>query len=210
MLTLFNASALTALLQVLMIDIVLAGDNAVVIGMAAARVPQNVRGKVILWGLAAAVVLRVGLATIAVSLMEVIGLTLAGGILLLWVCWRFYRDITGINSDTCKAGIAKTLTLCGELAKDRVLVRRAILQIMLTDISMSLDNVLGVAGAARQHIDVLIIGLLLSVGLMGAAASLIAKLLQRYRWISYLGLTIVLYVALSMIWQGGHVVWGAF
>src|ERR1700722_39511 len=188
-LTLFQSGGLLALAQVLMIDIVLAGDNAVVIGMAAARVPEAIRGKVILWGLAAAVVLRVGLALMAVSLLEVIGLTLAGGILLLWVSWRFWRDISGQH----KAAHEVTATTS---------LRRAILQIVVADISMSLDNVLAVAGASLGHLDVLVIGLLLSVALMGLAANLIARLLERWRWISYFGLAIVVYVALSMIWHG--------
>ena len=196
-LTLFQPGGLFALLQVLMIDIVLAGDNAVVIGMAAARVPAGLRNKVIFWGLAAAVALRVGLAVVAVSLMKVIGLTLAGGILLLWVCWRFWRDISCAQPH-------ETQTAAPEAS-----LGPAITRIVLADISMSLDNVLGVAGAARDHLDVLVIGLLLSVGLMGAAANVIARLLDRFRWISYLGLAIVLYVALSMIWEGGHVVWKA-
>ncbi|HEY0265990.1 MAG TPA: TerC family protein [Rhizomicrobium sp.] len=197
-LTLFEPGGLVALAQVLMIDIVLAGDNAVVIGLAAARVPAELRKKVILWGLTAAVVLRVGLAVVAVSLMNVIGLRLAGGILLLWVCWRFWRDIRGGAHHDAPALEANAS------------LKRAILQIVLADVSMSLDNVLAVAGAAVGHLDVLVIGLLLSVALMGTAASFIAKLLERYRWISYVGLVIVLYVALSMIWHGGHQVLNAF
>ena len=197
-LTLFTASGLVALAQVLMIDVMLAGDNAVVIGLAAARVPKALRKKVILWGLVAAVVLRIGLAMVAVSLLEVIGLTLAGGILLLWVSWRFWRDISGPQK-------------AGHHAVDaNASLRRAILQIMIADISMSLDNVLAVSGAAVGHLDVLVIGLLLSVALMGAAAGLIARLLERWRWISYLGLLIVVYVALSMIWRGWHDVVAAF
>jgi YjbE family integral membrane protein len=197
-LTLFQPNGLWALAQVLMIDIVLAGDNAVVIGLAAARVPVALRKKVILWGLIAAVVLRIGLAIIAVSLMQVIGLRLAGGILLLWVCWRFWRDIRsgahGHDAPAMEAGAS---------------LKRAILQIVLADVSMSLDNVLAVAGAAVGHLDVLIIGLLLSVALMGTAANFIAKLLERYRWISYVGLAIVVYVSVSMIWHGGHQVLNA-
>jgi YjbE family integral membrane protein len=199
-LTLFQPGGLIALLQVLMIDIVLAGDNAVVIGLAAARVPPALRRKVIVWGLTAAVVLRVGLAVIAVSLMQVIGLRLAGGILLLWVCWRFWRDI---RSGAHDAHGAHALAAGASL-------RRAILQIVLADISMSLDNVLAVAGAAVGHLDVLVIGLLMSVALMGTAANFIAKLLERYRWISYIGLAIVLYVAVTMIWHGGNQVLNAF
>jgi YjbE family integral membrane protein len=191
-LTLLQPGGLVALAQVLMIDIVLAGDNAVVIGMAAAKVPPVLRNKVIFWGLVAAVVLRVFLAVIAVSLMKVIGLTLAGGILLLWVCWRFWRDIAG-NTHHEAAALEANAPL-----------RRAVTQIVLADVSMSLDNVLAVAGAARDHLDVLVLGLLLSVALMGAAANIIARLLERFRWITYLGLAVVLYVALSMIWHGAH------
>jgi YjbE family integral membrane protein len=198
-LTLFQPGGLIALAQVLMIDIVLAGDNAVVIGLAAARVPPALRKKVIVWGLAAAVVLRVGLAVIAVSLMQVIGLRLAGGLLLLWVCWRFWRDIRSGVHDAHAPALATGASL-----------RRAILQIVLADISMSLDNVLAVAGAAVGHLDVLVIGLMLSVALMGTAANFIAKLLERYRWISYIGLAIVMYVAVTMIWHGGNQVLNAF
>ncbi len=190
--TLFDQGGLFALAQVLMIDVVLAGDNAVVIGLAAARVPAEMRRKVILFGLAAAVLLRVAMALVAVQLMQVIGLMLAGGILLLWVSWRFWRDIS--------AGHAKEHAEIDANAS----LRKAIIQITLADVSMSLDNVLAVAGAAREHLDVLVIGLLMSVALMGAAANLIARLLERYRWISYVGLAIVVYVALSMIWSGSQ------
>lgn len=190
--TLFDQGGLFALAQVLMIDVVLAGDNAVVIGLAAARVPPQLRRKVILFGLAAAVLLRVAMALVAVQLMQIIGLTLAGGILLLWVSWRFWRDISGSHAKD-HAEIDPNASL-----------RRAIMQITLADVSMSLDNVLAVAGAARDHLDVLVIGLLMSVALMGAAANLIARLLERYRWISYVGLAIVIYVAISMIWSGSQ------
>jgi YjbE family integral membrane protein len=190
-LTLFSQGGLAALAQVLMIDVVLAGDNAVVIGMAAARVPPAIRAKVIFAGLAAAVLFRLGMAVIAVRLLGIIGLTLAGGILLLWVAWRFWRDLSRHRPNQVQMDAKGSLG-------------RAIFQIVLADISMSLDNVLAVAGAAREHLDVLAIGLLLSVALMGAAAGLIARLLDRFRWISYLGLAVVIYVALSMIWSGSH------
>jgi len=190
-LTLFSQGGLAALAQVLMIDVVLAGDNAVVIGMAAARVPAAIRAKVIFAGLAAAVLFRLGMAVIAVRLLGIIGLTLAGGILLLWVAWRFWRDLSRHRPNQVQMDAKGSLG-------------RAIFQIVLADISMSLDNVLAVAGAAREHLDVLAIGLLLSVALMGAAAGLIARLLDRFRWISYLGLAVVIYVALSMIWSGSH------
>jgi YjbE family integral membrane protein len=190
-LTVFTQGGLVALVQVLMIDVMLAGDNAVVIGMAAARVPPAIRAKVIFAGLAAAVVFRLGMAVIAVRLLGIIGLTLAGGILLLWVAWRFWRDLSRHQPSQVQMDAKGSLG-------------RAIFQIVLADISMSLDNVLAVAGAAREHLDVLAIGLLLSVALMGAAAGLIARLLDRFRWISYLGLAVVIYVALSMIWSGSH------
>jgi YjbE family integral membrane protein len=194
----FNESWLLALGQVLMIDVILAGDNAVVIGLAATRVPVEMRKKVILLGLIAAVVLRIALSLVAVQLLAIIGLLLAGGILLLWVCWRMWRDL----SDHGKAEIAPQIET-GASAK------KAIVQILIADVSMSLDNVLAVAGAARHHVDVLVIGLLLSIALMGAAATYIAKLLEKYRWISYIGLAIVVYVALKMIYDGGMEVWGA-
>jgi len=189
-LTLFQPGGLIALAQVLMIDVVLAGDNAVVIGMAAARVPPAMRKKVIFWGLSAAVGLRIMMAAVAVQLLAIIGLTLAGGILLLWVCWRMWRDIAGTKGHAAPE------------IDSNASAKRAIFQILIADISMSLDNVLAVAGAAREHLDVLVIGLLLSVGLMGAAANVIARLLERYRWIAYVGLAIVVYVAVMMIYHG--------
>ena len=181
---------LFALGQIIFIDLVLAGDNAIVVGLAASRVSPELRARVIFWGMAGAVILRVTFAAVATQLLTIVGLTLAGGILLLWVCWRMWRDIAAE-----KHQIAPEIT-AGASAK------RAILQILVADISMSLDNVLAVAGAARDHLDVLIIGLLMSVGLMGAAATYIARLLERYRWIAYIGLAIVVYVAIMMIYHG--------
>jgi YjbE family integral membrane protein len=198
-LTLLEPASLIALGQILMIDIVLAGDNAVVIGLAAARVPPALRGKVILWGMVAAVALRIVLSFMAVWLMKsVIGVTLAGGLLLLLVCWNIWREIRNTKPHHATA------------ADGQINMRRAIMQIVLADISMSLDNVLAVAGASHGNMLILAIGLLISVALMGAAANLIARLLERYRWISYIGLLIVLYVAITMIWHGGQEVFKAF
>ncbi|MEI9990910.1 MAG: TerC family protein [Rhizomicrobium sp.] len=203
----FSHASLFALLQVVLIDIVLAGDNALVIGMAAARVPQIVRRKVIFWGLVAAVVLRVCLASITVQLLEVIGLMFAGGILLLWVCWKLYRDIRDAAEEKNSLDALKTVAnkLGGPFNAEAstAMVRRAIVQIAAADLSMSLDNVLAVAGAAQKNLAVLAVGLMLSIGLMGIAASVIAKVLNRHPWVSYAGLFIVLYVAIKMIWQGG-------
>jgi YjbE family integral membrane protein len=193
-----------AFLQVILIDIVLAGDNAVVIGLAAACVPKPERRRVIFWGLAAAVVLRVALAVMTATILAVIGLTFAGGILLLWVSWRLYRDLRHPHAD-----VVGTNTI-GEHGKivpsalptSSVRVRRAILRIAAADLSMSLDNVLAVAGAAMNHVWVLTIGLALSIALMGFAAAAIANVLHRNPWISYAGLVVVVYVALRMIWLG--------
>ena len=189
-LTLLQPGGLLALAQVLMIDVVLAGDNAVVIGLAAARVPVKIRRKVILWGLIAAVVLRIAMAAVAVQLLAIIGLMLAGGILLLWVCWRMWRDIAG-----SKDHVAPEIE-AGASAK------RAIIQILVADLSMSLDNVLAVAGAAAHDMNALVFGLILSVVLMAVASTLVAALLARYRWIGWLGLAIIVYVAGNMTLDG--------
>ena len=206
----FSHGGFLALIQVVLIDIVLAGDNVVVIGIAAARVPLAIRRKVIFWGLVAAVVLRVVLATITAELLAVIGLMFAGGILLLWVCWKLYRDIRGAAEE--KKAIEAMAAISGKLgaspshAASSAMVRRAVVQIAAADLSMSLDNVLAVAGAARNHVVVLAIGLVLSIGLMGVAANVIARVLNRHAWISYAGLFIVLYVALNMIWRGAFMI----
>jgi YjbE family integral membrane protein len=203
--------AFAALIQVILIDIAMAGDNAIVIGLAATRVPKPDRRKVIFGGLAAAVVLRLVLAVMTATILERIGLMFAGGILLLWVAWRLYRDIHHGQDD--KIG---TKALSHEVGSDgsgapepQHDVRKAIIQIAIADVSMSLDNVLAVAGAAMKHVWVLVVGLILSIALMGFAASMVARLLQRYPWISYAGLTIVVYVALRMIYFGGMEIWGA-
>lgn len=181
----------TVLVQVLMIDLVLAGDNAVAVGLAAGGLSPEQRKKVIFAGLAAAVVMRIGFAIVTAQLMAIIGLLLAGGVLLLWVCWKMWRDLRSQShhEEADAAKPAKTF-------------RAAFIQILIADLSMSLDNVLAVAGAAHSHPLLLAVGLLVSVVLMGFAANAIAKLLNTHRWIGYVGLGIVLYVSLHMIWQG--------
>jgi YjbE family integral membrane protein len=184
---------------------VLAGDNAVVIGIAAAKVPKPDRRKVIFWGLVAAVALRIILAAATATILDTIGLMFAGGILLLWVSWRLYRDLSAPHEEHIGTSALNDLPHVdpsGHLTTPDV--RRAIVQIAIADLSMSLDNVLAVAGAAMNHVWVLTIGLTLSVALMGLAASMIANLLQRYPWISYAGLILVVYVALRMIYFGGY------
>ena len=199
--------ALAALLQVVLIDITLAGDNAVELGMVAAHVPRAQRGKVMFWGLAIAVVLRIVLAVLAATLLKVIGLMFAGGILLLWVTWRLYRDVRQAQAEKEGADVAGG----GEpqLAANVFNLRRVILQVTIADLSMSLDNVLAVAGAAMDHIWVLAAGLVLSIALMGVAATLVARLLKRHPWISYAGLIIVFYVAITLIVRGGSDIWNA-
>ncbi len=198
--------ALVALMQVILIDLAMAGDNAVMIGLAATCVPKPQRRKVIFWGLAAAVILRIVLAMFVATILEKIGLMFAGGILLLWVAWRLYRDLRHSREKQIGASAIADACVHDTPPSD---MRRAILQIAAADLSMSLDNVLAVAGAAMNHVWVLVIGLMLSVALMGFAASLVAALLQRHPWISYAGLIIVIYVALRMIWFGGMEIYQA-
>lgn len=194
---------LIALGQVLFIDIVLAGDNAIVIGLAAAGLPPELRRKAIIWGIAAATIMRIGFAAITTQLLAIVGITLAGGVLLLWVCWKMYRELRhGGGGDEAEAAIAAAEAAEGEGAPPRKTLRQAVTQILVADVSMSLDNVLAVAGAAKDHLWVLVVGLAISVVLMGVAASLIARLLDRHRWIAWLGLLVILYVALKMIVEG--------
>lgn len=195
------AGALVALLQVILIDIVLAGDNALVIGMSAAHVAPADRNKVIFWGLTIAVLLRICLAVVAMELLQFTPVMLAGGLLLLWVSFRLLCDI---RNDATKPPPQADAEAVAEpdRAKHAKAMRRAIISIAAADVSMSLDNVLAVAAAAMHHVEVLIVGLALSIALMGLAANLIARLLNRYHWISYLGVAIVFYVALRMIAHG--------
>ena len=190
---------IVGLFNVLLIDLVLAGDNAIIVGLAASRVDKSIRSKVIFWGIAAAVVLRILFASITVQLLAIVGLTLAGGLLLLFVCWKMYRQITGDANETgldAASGAAATgakLSFWG-----------AVWQITLADVAMSLDNVLAVAGAAKDEPLVLVIGLAISVVLMAVAAHFIAGLLVKYPWITWLGLLVIVWVALDMIYSGSH------
>jgi len=199
------AAALSALFQVLMIDLVLAGDNAVAVGLAAAGLDPRNRRRVILAGLAAAVVLRIVFALITTQLLAIIGLLLAGGVLLLWVCWKMWRELREVHDHAPEDAAVQAVSDAGAsapAARKPKSFREAFLQILVADVSMSLDNVLAVAGAAREHPGVLVFGLLASIALMGLAASWIARLLNKHRWIGFVGLAIVLYVALHMIWEG--------
>jgi YjbE family integral membrane protein len=201
MFDIFTPEALTALAQVIIIDLVLAGDNAVVIGLAAAGLPKEQRGKAILIGIIAATVLRIVFAGLTTQLLQIVGLLLAGGLLLLWVCWKMWRELRDSHHEE-KAAIDGE-----DSGVPRKTLAQATWQIIIADVSMSLDNVLAVAGAAREHPTVLIIGLALSIALMGVAASFIAKLLHNHRWIAYVGLAVILYVAGDMIYRGALEVW---
>jgi YjbE family integral membrane protein len=193
----FPPGLVSAFLQVVAIDLVLAGDNAVVIGLAAAGLPPDRRRRAILVGIVAATVLRLAFAAVAVELLAIIGLLLAGGILLLWVCWKMWRELRQVRAE--HSGSALGADGAGAPTKT---FAQAAWQIVVADISMSLDNVLAVAGAAREHPGVLVFGLGLSIVLMGFAANFIARLLNRHRWIAYVGLAIIFYVAIDMIWRG--------
>lgn len=204
--------AISALFQVIAIDLVLAGDNAIVIGMAAAGLPKEMRAKAIMLGIAAATVLRIGFALATTWLLGLTGLLLAGGLLLLWVCWKMWSELRDHDDDEMRAQEALDNA---DLNKDGIVgnpggktFAQAAWQIVIADVSMSLDNVLAVAGAAMEHPVVLVFGLVLSIALMGFAASFVARLLNKHRWIAYVGLAIILYVALEMVWRGGAEVLG--
>lgn len=185
---------LFALFQIVVIDVVLAGDNAIVVGMAASRLPPAMRQRVIFWGVMGAVGLRILFALIAQQLLGIVGLSLAGGILLLWVCWKMYREIV-------RPAAAHVVE-----SKDGKPVGfwNALTQIIVADVSMSLDNVLAVAGAAKGNTWILILGLGLAIVLMAVVASWIAKILGKYHWITWIGLLVILHVAFDMIWDGSH------
>jgi YjbE family integral membrane protein len=204
-----GAGAAAAFVQVVMIDVALAGDNAVAVGLAAAGLPSHQRRKAIVLGLAGAVVMLIGFALITVQLLKIVGLLLAGGLLLLWVCWKMWREMRAHGREQSAEGEAALEAATGVAigAKPRRAAKaktigQALTQILIADLTMSLDNVLAVAGAAREHPPVLIAGLLLSITLMGVAATWIAKLLHRFRWLGYVGLVIVLGVSVRMIWEG--------
>jgi len=194
-------AAFTAFMQVLMIDLVLAGDNAIVVGALAAGLPPEQRRKVIVIGVLAALVLRIGFALIVTQLLQVVGLILAGGLLLLWVAWKMWRELRHsgqsegspeIHGDE-HSGLRPAKSFAG-----------AAWAVAVADVSMSLDNVLAVAGAAHEHPGILIVGLIFAVALMGLAANIIAKYIERYRWVAYVGLLVILWVAGKMIWEGWH------
>lgn len=209
-----SAEVMTALLQVIMIDLVLAGDNAIVIGLVAGGLAKEQRAKVILIGIAAATLLRIAFALVTTQLLQIVGLLLVGGLLLFWVSWKMFRELRHDNGGDHPAAdamedfdINPDGTVTGRMSGGRgrgarVTFGQAALQIVIADVSMSLDNVLAVAGAAREHPGVLVIGLVLSIAMMGLAASYIANLLQRWRWIAYAGLAVIVYVAVDMTYRG--------
>ena len=186
------------LINIIMIDIVLAGDNAIVVGVAASRVDPKIRAKVIFWGIMGAVILRIIFAALTTQLLQIVGLTLAGGILLLWVCWKMYREVVAGGGEDHAAATTDS----GPSNVQYVGYGTAVFQIILADVSMSLDNVLAVAGAAKGSPLVLVIGLAIAIVLMAIASHMIARLLARYPWITWIGLLVILYVSLDMIYNG--------
>jgi YjbE family integral membrane protein len=207
---LFAPEAIAALFQVVMIDLALAGDNAIVVGLAAAGLPEQQRTRAILFGMGGATALLILFAGITTQLLKVVGLLFAGGVLLLWVCWKMWRELRA-SADEEEEEAIEALTgfdvnADGTIASHapRKTLAQATGQIIIADLSMSLDNVLAVAGAARDHPGVLVFGLSLSILLMGVAARFIASLLHRYRWIAYLGLLVILYVAFGMVFRGAE------
>jgi YjbE family integral membrane protein len=203
-----TAEGFAVLLQVIAIDLVLAGDNAIVIGLAAAGLPADQRRKAILIGIIAATVMRIGFAAVTAQLLQLGPMLLvAGGVLLLYVCWKMWRELRTPHHEVHAAYEALSdsdLDKSGGIAEGapRKTLKAAVWQIIIADVSMSLDNVLAVAGAARDHPTIMIIGLALSIALMGLAATFIARLLEKYRWIAYVGLAIIFYVALDLIYRG--------
>jgi len=186
---------LSALLQVILVDLVMAGDNAIVIALAASGLPRELRRRAIVIGIVVATVLRIVFAILTVQLLQIIGLLLAGGLLLLWVAWKMWREL--------REGGKEHIPTPGEAeAAPRKTLRQAMWQIVIADVSMSLDNVLAVAGVARDHLWVLVVGLVLSIALMGAASTMIAGLLERHRWLAYIGLAVIAFVAVDMIYEG--------
>ena len=196
-----SPAAMSAFLKVLWIDIVLAGDNAIVVGALAAGLPTEQRKKVILIGIIAALVLRIIFALLVTQLMQIVGLIFAGGLLLLWVSWRMYRELHPARA-TDSGGSPEIVGDEHSGVKPAKSFAAAAWAVAVADVSMSLDNVLAVAGAAREHPGILMIGLLLSVALMGLAANFIARYIERYRWIAYIGLLVIVYVAGEMIYKG--------
>ena len=198
-----GTDVLTALFEIVLINLALSGDNAIVIGLAAAGLPQAQQGKAILIGIVAATILRILFAGLARQILQIVGLLLAGGILLLWVCWKMWRELRASSARPIEAKDAVGAVAGTNVeGKPRKTLVQASWQIIVADVSMSLDNVLAVAGAAREHPVILIFGLALSIAMMGVAASFIARLLQNHRWIAYLGLAVILYIAVEMIYRG--------
>jgi YjbE family integral membrane protein len=206
----FSADWFLSLGSVVVVDLLLSGDNAIIIGLAAAGLPAVLRRKAILYGILIATALRIALSLITFQLLQIVGLLFAGGLLLLWVCWKMWRELRLQREEATVIllgadGTAAERSLPGPQPKS---FRQALAAIIVADVSMALDNVLAVAGAAKHHWEVLLFGLVLSIALMAVAANYIARVLERHSWLAYAGLLIVLYVALDMIWRGASEVLG--
>lgn len=203
MLESFLNSPIFSFFNIIFIDLVMSGDNAIIIGMAAAGLPPELRRKAIIYGIMGATVLRIMFAVVALQLLAIIGLLLAGGLLLTWVCWQMWKELRegGKSEEDIEKAVREGGS--GDQSKEPTGFGRALTNIIVADLSMSLDNVLAVAGAARGHLIMLIFGLVLSIALMALASTYIAKLLARHHWIAYIGLAVIAYVAGDMLWRGG-------
>ena len=199
----FTPEAITVFFEILMIDIVLAGDNAIIVGALAAGLPPEQRKKVIMIGVGAALVMRIAFALVVSQLLQIVGLILAGGLLLLWVAWKMWRELRHASANAGSPEVSGDEHSGLKPAKS---FASAAWGVAIADVSMSLDNVLAVAGAAKDHPQILVFGLILSVVLMGVAANFIAQYIERYRWIAYVGLAVIVWVAGKMIWEGWHAV----
>ena len=197
---LFSLGATSALVQVILVDLILAGDNAIVVGMASAGLPERQRARVIAIGISLAVVMRIAFALVTVQLLQITGVLLVGGLLLAWVCWKLWQELRA-HVDHARAEAERAVDWLHPESRGKSM-RQAIWQIVIADLSMSLDNVLAVAGVAREYVWVLVFGLVLSVVLMGVAATLVARVLATRPWIGYIGLLVIVYVAGAMIWEG--------
>jgi YjbE family integral membrane protein len=210
LLELLSPGSFSAFLQVILIDLVLAGDNAIVIGMAASGLPSGIRGKAILIGIGTATLLRIVFALVATQLLAFTGLLLAGGFLLMWVCYKMWQELRHGDDAHSEARLALQAAQTLVPARARKTLLQAVGQIVIADVSMSIDNVLAVAGAAQRHTEALIFGLGLSVVMMGIASTLVARLLARFHWIAWVGLFVVVYVAIRMIYEGADEVFGGW
>ena len=197
-----NLSALTALISVILADLILAGDNALIIGMVASQLPPHLRKKALIWGMGIAIVARILFSLVAVYLLRIPGLQVVGGLLLLWIAWQLYRNLKRAEAKDHHAKEHKTPWYARYLKSKDAVMTTAIIEIGIADISLSLDNVLVVAGAAIDHPYIMVAGLVLSIALLGAAATVIARVMEKYKWLGLVGVILITLIGLRILWDG--------